>query len=97
VHRNESALPQSRAAAILLEPERADQRSPSEVQFLAIVEEPDASFVEPVTATQADPERRPVGQVDQVLVLNHPARNVRTQAVISPRQVRAGIVHAVGH
>jgi hypothetical protein len=45
---------------------------------------------------RADAQRQPVGEVDEVLVLNGAAGNIRHQAVVAAGQVRSRVSNAVG-
>ncbi len=75
VHRHETTLPEpGRASLGVAEPDVADQDRPTQVEGLTEPpQELDRVDVEPVSVVDPEGERQPVGQVDQALVLHHPA------------------------
>ena len=57
----------------------------------------DGSGIEPVRIGDAKLEREPVGKIDEVLVLDHPAGNIGAQPVVAAGEVGPWIVDVIRH
>ena len=79
------------------DPEVTVKQPPLEVEFLAKREHVHLIHSEPFAVVNTEGERQPVRQIDEILVFNGTARYLGGKAVISARQIRARIVHVVGH
>jgi hypothetical protein len=73
----------------------AHQHALLEVQLLAEGEDLDAAQVEPVPACRTEAQEQPVGQVDEVFVLDHPPGDVGLETVVATGEVGARVVYVV--
>ncbi len=96
VHRDEGPLDDVQVIAVRAHECRGSGRgSRPQIHLTSFVECLDSPARPPRTRTDPNVQRKPVGQVDQVLLLEAPVVNGADQAVIDPRQIRPGIVRPV--
>ena len=97
VHRDQPTLRYRRAPALsVAEAEHSGQHATPDVQLQRVFGELDPVDVEPRPTVDTEGERQPVGEVDQVLVLDFPPRHVRGQPVVHAAGVGTRIVGSVG-
>ena len=95
MHRHESSLAQRGAAATVVERDRSGQRAVPQIQLLPVGGQRHTALVEPLALAEAHSHSKPVRQVDQILLLDDAAINLRGRAVVPAGQIRAWIVHIV--
>ncbi len=74
----------------------ARQDPPPQVELLSVLEHLQVRRGEPVPARGPRAEAQPVGEVDEVLVLDRSARDLGDQPVVAPGHVGAGVAGSVG-
>ncbi len=96
-HMDQTPFGQTRDPTLRVdEPEIALENPALRVEPLTVVPELGLVDVEPGLAVHPDLQRQPVGQVDQVLILDDPARHLGLQPVVAAGQIAARIVDAIG-
>ncbi len=83
-------------ARLVADGEAAGENTVAQVELLPEVDRFVPLQIEPVAIGGAKRQRQPVGEVDQVLVLDHLAGNIGLQPVVSTGEIGAGIVDGVG-
>jgi hypothetical protein len=97
-HRDQAPLAEGAAPPLsVLEADAAQQHAVPKIKFLAVGQDCDRSRIEPVLVGDAPPECEPVGEIDEILVLNHPAGDVGTQPVVAAGEVGPRIVDVIRH
>ena len=95
-HRDQAALlERSASPLVVLEAVCSEQHAAPQIELLAIGQDLDSSGIEPVVIADAKLEREPVGEIDEVLVLDHPAGNIGAHPVVAAGEVGAGIVNVI--
>jgi hypothetical protein len=77
------------------EPHLPAQDAAAQVQRLGMVQHLHPGQVDPVVV-DGEAQIQPVRQVDDALVLDHPATDLVAQAVVAPRRIGTRVVHTVG-
>ena len=96
-HGDEAALGDPGGPALRVgHPQEPGQHPPAQVQLLAVAEHPVGGQVQPGPALGPEAQGQPVGQVDQVLVLDLAARDPADRPVVDPGGVGAGVVDVGG-
>ena len=97
VHRDQATLRYRRAPAhTVAKAEHSGQDATPDVQLQRVFGEVDLVDVEPGPTLDPEGERQPVGEIDQVLVLDFPPRHVRGQPVVHAPGVGTWIMGSVG-
>ena len=97
-HRDETLLLQQTSSPLsILETYGAQQHAAPQIEFLAIRQEFDGPRIEPVLIGDPKLEREPIGEIDEILVLDHPAGNIGAQSVVAAGEVGPRIVNVIRH
>jgi len=97
-HGDQAPLLQQAAPALLvLEAQRAQQQAAVQIQFLVVGQNRHGARVKPRLIGHAKAKREPVGEVDQILVLDRAAGDVGAQPVVAAGEVSPRIVNLVRH
>src|SRR6266545_2847887 len=97
LHAHEAALHHAGPPALVVPPRQVpDERPMAQVQLEAVLQDVGLPDVEPRPAGDPQLQHQPVGDVDQVLVLDPAAGDLGDQPVVEAGQVGAGVVDPVG-
>jgi hypothetical protein len=95
-HVHQPAVPQQGDTTLpVTEANRPQQHAGPHVQRLPVGENLCRRQAEPVASLNAEGERKPVWDVDQILIFNRVAGDLGLQPVIAARQVRSRVVNFV--
>jgi hypothetical protein len=96
VHAHEPALDHAGATALVVPPAQVpDERPLPQVELQAVIQDVGAD-VEPRPVGHAEVEWQPVGEVDELLVLDRAAGDLGPEPVVQARDVGARVVDPVG-
>lgn len=95
MHRHQATLAHDRATPGLFEPDGTQQHSPSEIEALPVLEQRGTLLVEPLLVAATNLHRQPIGDIDEVLLFDAAARDLRTLSVVTAGQVRPWIMHSI--
>ena len=97
-HRDQAPLLERTAPPLaVLEAYAPQQHAAPQIELLAVRQELDGSRIEPVLLGDAKLEREPVGEIDEILVLDHAAGDVGAQPIVAAGEVGPRIVNAIRH
>jgi hypothetical protein len=97
LHADEPTLGHVRAPAVgILPGQLSGECPPAHVQLRAVFAYLGPPGVEPFPAGRPEPQRQPVGDVDQILVLDRPSGDLGPGPVVQARDIGARVVDAVG-
>jgi hypothetical protein len=96
-HVHQAPFPDPRRAPLTVaKANLAGQHAALQVQLLAKRQDFDSAQIEPLPVAEAKGERKPVGSVDQILVLHRAPGDLGGEPIVATRHVGAGIVNLVG-
>ena len=95
-HRDQpSLLDRSAACLAVLKSYVSKQHTAPQIEFLAVRQDFDRSLIEPVLIADTKLKRKPVREIDEVLVLDHPTGNFSAHAVVAAGEVGPWIVSVI--
>ena len=89
-HRDQASLLECAAPPLaVLEAYAPQQHAAPEVEFPAVRQELGLD-IEPVPFGDAKLEREPIGEIDEILILDHAASNVGAQPIVTAGEISPG-------